>query len=150
MPTVKVSCSIKDLTKGQRRGTMMECADKKQIRYYGLKKIDKVILDKLTGKKSKRQYTFNEALGKVNGLKTKAKHIMIKIEAATKKGDKEKLKVLQKELDKTKEEYAKIVPIAKKLMQEYEKKQSAESAKLKEASKKTSKKSSKKVSKTKK
>lgn len=58
----KPYCSIGEVPKGQKRGSMKECADMKQIRYYGVKKIDsrtleystngnKKISKKLTGKK---------------------------------------------------------------------------------------------------
>ena len=38
-------CGIGDVPKGHKRGTMRECAEKKQIRYYGIKKIDSKTLD---------------------------------------------------------------------------------------------------------
>lgn len=38
-------CGIGDVPKGYKRGTMRECAEKKQIRYYGIKKIDSKTLD---------------------------------------------------------------------------------------------------------
>ena len=33
-------CGVGKMPKGYRRGTMRECVDMKQIRYYGLKKVD--------------------------------------------------------------------------------------------------------------
>ena len=38
-------CGAGDVPKGAKRGTMRECAEKKQIRYYGIKKIDSKTLD---------------------------------------------------------------------------------------------------------
>src|SRR5438105_1319796 len=35
-----VYCGVGKMPKGQKRGTMRECAEKGQIRYYGIKKID--------------------------------------------------------------------------------------------------------------
>lgn len=135
MPKTEIVCGVKDITKkNQRRGTMMECAEKKQIKYYGIKKVDKVIIDMLNEKKgSKKSYTLEEAVGKANGLKTRAKRILKDIETAKRKKDDKKLETLQKELEKTKKEYAKLVPIANKLIAKQE-------AEEKEKNKKSSKK----------
>lgn len=35
-----IFCGVGKIPKNARRGTMRECAEKKQIRYYGIKKID--------------------------------------------------------------------------------------------------------------
>jgi hypothetical protein len=35
-----IYCGISNVPKGSRRGSMKQCADKGQIRYYGIKKID--------------------------------------------------------------------------------------------------------------
>lgn len=139
MPKTEIVCSVKDITKkNQRRGSMMECAEKKQIKYYGIKKVDKVIIDMLNEKKgSKKTYTLEEAVGKANGLKTRAKRILKDIETAKRKKDDKKLETLQKELEKTKKEYTKLVPIANKLIKE-------DAAKREAEEKKKNKKSSKK------
>jgi hypothetical protein len=41
----KIYCGTNKPTKNQRIGSLKECAEKKQIRYYGLKKIDKKTVD---------------------------------------------------------------------------------------------------------
>lgn len=38
-------CGIGDPKKGQKRGSMRECAEKGQIRYYGIHKIDPKTLE---------------------------------------------------------------------------------------------------------
>jgi len=38
-------CGIGEVPKGQKRGTMKECAERGQVRYYGLKKIDKKLVE---------------------------------------------------------------------------------------------------------
>ena len=43
----KIYCGAGDIPSGHRRGTMQECIEKNQIRYYGVKKIDSRILSKL-------------------------------------------------------------------------------------------------------
>jgi hypothetical protein len=40
-----IYCGIKEVPQGKRRGTAEECAECKQIRYYGLEKIDKNLVD---------------------------------------------------------------------------------------------------------
>ena len=47
-----VYCGIADVPKDQHRGSMRECAEKKQIRYYGIKKVDKRTLDAVENKKN--------------------------------------------------------------------------------------------------
>jgi hypothetical protein len=38
-------CGVGKMPKGYRRGTMRECVDMKQIRYYGLKKVDSRLIE---------------------------------------------------------------------------------------------------------
>ena len=50
-----VKCGIAKLKAGETRGTAQECADKKQVRYYGIVKVDKgVILNKEMEKEKKK------------------------------------------------------------------------------------------------
>jgi len=42
----KPYCGIGDPPKGSRRGTAKECVDNKQVRYYGIKKINPKLLEK--------------------------------------------------------------------------------------------------------
>ena len=130
MPKQKIVCGVKEPTKNERRGTMVECAEKKQIRYYGLKKVDKKIVDKMSQKKS--NMTIEEASGKASGLKTRLVNIKKKLEIAKKENDIKKIEELTKEFKKTKEQFLKIAPIANKLIEEKQRKQ-----KMKKQSKKT-------------
>ena len=45
----KIYCGVEELNEKQRRGTAKECAELKQIRYYGLKKVSKDIADEYKG-----------------------------------------------------------------------------------------------------
>lgn len=80
MPTQKKKpyCSIGEVPKGQKRGSMKECADMKQIRYYGVKKIDsrtleystnghKKISKKLTGKRTTTDAQISKELAHARG-----------------------------------------------------------------------------------
>ncbi len=49
----KVYCSIGNVPKNKKRGSMKECIEKKQIRYYGIKKVDsKLVASVLKSKKN--------------------------------------------------------------------------------------------------
>jgi hypothetical protein len=138
MVATKITCSIQPLKPGERHGTMQECADRKQIRYYGIKKVDKIIIDKMLNKQKpiKEKYSYEEALGKYYGLKTRATHLNKSLEIAKHKNDTKEIRTLKKELEQNKKEFEKILPIAKKLQEEYLKK---EEKKLKEKDKKVKK-----------
>lgn len=49
-----IYCGVSDVPAKQRRGTQKECIEKKQIRYYGIEKIDKKLLDEHKKKKNNR------------------------------------------------------------------------------------------------
>jgi hypothetical protein len=66
----KINCGIGELKKGERRGTMKECAEKGQVRYYGLKKIDSRIL-KASKKVNKGMRSRNQLLKKIMSLKAR-------------------------------------------------------------------------------
>jgi len=106
----KINCGINDLKKGERRGTMKECADKGQIRYYGLKKIDKRTLEKSTSDK-KSKLSRGALLKKLTILRVKMKTLKNKIKFEKNKDIKEKLTVKIKKIYKdykdTKENYDK-------------------------------------------
>ena len=116
MTDKKVSCSVKDLKKNERRGTMKECADKKQVRYYGIKKVDKIMLSKLTEKNKKSNRSFPELFGKLAGLKTKYTKLIKKIQYKKERG--ESTKTLEKEAEKIEKDYKNLVPIVKKMQKE--------------------------------
>ena len=46
-----IFCGIGNVPKNKKRGTMRECAEKGQIRYYGIKKIDSKTLSMSKDKK---------------------------------------------------------------------------------------------------
>jgi hypothetical protein len=47
----KIYCGAGEVPSGHRRGTMMECIEKNQVRYYGVKKVDSRLLSKLRSKR---------------------------------------------------------------------------------------------------
>ena len=42
----KIYCGVADVPKGSKLGSMVECAKKNQVRYWGVKKIDPKILER--------------------------------------------------------------------------------------------------------
>ena len=95
----KIVCGVKEPKKGEKRGTMRECADKRQVRYYGVKKVDKKIIDELTGKTKKvKYYSEPVVMGAIVGLRARAKKFESRIETAKLRDDKEKLKHSQEML----------------------------------------------------
>lgn len=135
----KISCGVKDLRKGFRRGNMMECARKKQVYFYGVKKVDKIIVDMINGKDGMKIYTKEEALGKAGGIRTRVKHLNQWIEnSKNNKAKAEKIKEWEAEIERLKKEYAKLVPIANRFLKEeaeqkkLEEKEREEKQKLKE------------------
>ena len=67
--TSKPYCGIKKVPKGKHRGTMNECLN--QVRYYGLNKVDKSLLDAIKTTESKAKYESKKQVNK----KTKKKPI---------------------------------------------------------------------------
>jgi hypothetical protein len=152
----EIYCGIEKIPKNKKRGSMKDCAEIGQIRYYGLKKVDsRLIENALNEKKLKASGTtkLDKKIEELNfdaaGLSGKLKKIQNQIKGEKNKDTKEKL---EKEVEKIKDKLKKIkqeVDAAEK-----QKKQKNGSKKTKkisrikmEKSKKKSKKSSKKKSK---
>jgi len=88
-----VYCGIGNIPKKSRRGNMAECAEKGQIRYYGIKKIDSVTLNSIKDKKNNNEDTL---LIKIFNLDLKAKKLAKEYKAID---DKEKKKKLKDKID---------------------------------------------------
>ena len=99
-----VQCGISEVKKGKRLGSMEECAKKKQIRLFGIHKIDARLLESLQKKKVKISDSQRGKLyDKLIKLKTKIKKLMEKKKSVT---DKTKI---EKEIEKIKSELVKIM-----------------------------------------
>jgi hypothetical protein len=158
MPVEKINCGVKALKKGERRGTMQECIDKKQVRYYGIKTIDKVLLDEVLKKKKPEkvlsELSIHEIAAAMNAMIHNIKRKREYQEEAKKKKETTKVDKFEKEINALKTKYKKYEKRLKQLELEVEKekelakqKKDAEKKASKKTSKKTSKKSSKKKSK---
>ena len=86
----KIFCGITDpIPKGYRLGSMVECLEKNQVRYYGLKKIDSKVLGLASKKKDTE--TESQLQIKAAGLKGKLTKIKRDLDNSTNLNDKKKL-----------------------------------------------------------
>lgn len=91
-----IYCGIKNVPKGKKLGTLQQCLNNQQVRYYGIKKIKPADLNlkaELTKLKRKRTMLIN------NISKNKGKLIRLNRNLIGYKKDPKKLKDTQKEVD---------------------------------------------------
>jgi hypothetical protein len=105
-------CGIGRIPSTKRRGSMKECAQKNQVRYYGIKKIDTTMLKAYDSKKFKKGSSKEKTMENLALYRARVKKLkgMISIEKdKTKKKEQEKaLKIAEDALKKTAESYRKM------------------------------------------
>lgn len=148
----KIFCKLGEVPKGKKRGSMKECAELKQINFYGEKKVDKKIIDSILDAKNNTKKSLEKSLDnmkiKYAGLMGKKKNITVKVEKA--KNDKEKKtlekekKSIEDELEKLKDKMISTKEKIKKMENIENKKMSRSRKNSKKNSKRNSKKNSKK------
>lgn len=143
----KIFCDVGEVPKNKKRGSMKECAELGQIKYWGEKKADSKMISLVTDKKKKKK-SLSDLNKEYVKLTTKLAGIVGKIsrikkdlpyekdEKKAKKMEKDK-KELEKEVDKIRDL---LIPLKEKINK---------AQKAKDEEKKKSKKSSKKMSRTK-
>ncbi len=96
----KVFCGVGNIPKGKKRGSMKECADAGQVRYYGIKKIDEKLVEQALAskKRSSKKGSAVDPKMKVFELIGKVKHAerLVRTEKDAKK--KKKLEATVKDL----------------------------------------------------
>ena len=95
----KIYCGIDKLPKNHRYGTMVECAKKGQIRYYGLKKIDSKSI-KAAKTKDKKTVTREKLLLKLVEMRGTIKKNKGLIQMTKDKKEKEKYAKIIKDIEK--------------------------------------------------
>jgi len=147
-----IYCGVDKLKSNQRLGSSKECAELKQIRYYGLKKVSKKIIDEFKGM-SVVSAQKEQKLYKMFG-KTKAQIQLLKNELSDYKKEhnyktlyKKEIKNLEGKIKKKKEELNKIIEKMNKLDELYNDDKKTSKKSSKKDSKKSSKKDSKNTSK---
>jgi hypothetical protein len=135
----KIYCGINKTPKGHKLGSMKECAEKGQIRYYGLKKVDPKLL--ALSKETKKKKESREAvILKMVTLRGRIKGINKKLE--TEKNAKV-IKKLKDDIEKAKEELSNLGAKLKKI-ESYKKQSRTSSRKSKRSKKNKSRKNSRK------
>lgn len=140
--TKQVYCGVDDLKENQKRGTAKECAELKQIRYYGLKKVTKEVADEYKGipvESELRERRLAKMLGflrgKIDKIKDEISDYKEEDDYKKNKTYQKAVKELEEELKETKD---KLVKVSKKIKEFKERKNPIR------GSKKDSKKKSKK------
>ena len=98
-PKLKIFCGISQpIPKGHRLGSMKECLEMKQVRYYGLKKMDSKLIESVIGSKNNtEELRARYSTLRVNFNKLK-KEILKTKNADTKKELLKKLEEMTKEI----------------------------------------------------
>ena len=109
----KVYCGIGKIPKNQRKGTMKECAEKKQVRLYGLYKIDPQLVNPKAKPSSKeKKMGKNDIRAMIFKFKGRFQRLKAELEAA--KTDKDK-KRIKNEMEETKKEHNHYTMVIKKM-----------------------------------
>lgn len=100
----QIYCGIGKIPKSSRLGSMKECAEKKQIRYYGVKKVDSKLIEATKTKKKKSDYGLEspgrrKLLSAMGSLRGKIKNIKRRIESEKNKDKKKDLETELAELN---------------------------------------------------
>jgi hypothetical protein len=77
-----IYCGIGPVPKKKKLGTMSQCATKKQLRYYGIKKVDPIILKlSLDNENKKNKKTENKLVGEMSALRSRVKRLTSKLDS---------------------------------------------------------------------
>ena len=109
----KVYCGVGKIPKNHRKGSMKECAERGQIRLYGLYKVDSQLVNP-KAKPSSKEKQMNKT--QIRGLVVKlaARYNRLKEEMENEKSDKKK-KEIKKEMEETKKKHSHYVMVFKKM-----------------------------------
>jgi hypothetical protein len=118
-----IYCGIKKVPKNKKLGSMKECAEKGQVSYWGLKKIDTKILE---NSKSVKKMSLDKTRTNKIKLDTRLKKLTKDLDVAK---DKEKKSTLKKEITKTKKDLEKATKEYKEAFRLSEEKKASKSSK---------------------
>lgn len=124
--TKQIYCGIDDLKENQKRGTAKECAELKQVRYYGLKKVTRDVADEYKGipvESELREKRLAKMIGSLRGKIDKYKEEIYDYkEEDDYKKNKNYQKAVKELEEKIKESKDKLTKVLKKLKEFKEKK----------------------------
>lgn len=122
MPIDKIYCGIEALPKGKIRGSMKECIEKNQVRYWGLKKIDSRLISSMSTSKNVPS-TRRKLIEKAVVIDAKIKNLIKKLKFSKNMTDSEKEKI-NNDMKKFKEQRKKLKDELKKKENDKEKSKS--------------------------
>lgn len=129
----QIYCGIDDLKENQKRGTAKECAELKQVRYYGLKKVTRDVADEYKGipvESELREKRLAKMIGSLRGKIDKYKEEIYDYkEEDDYKKNKNYQKAVKELEEKLKESKDKLTKVLKKLKEFKEKKGSKKGSK---------------------
>ena len=96
----KPYCGIKDVPKGSHRGSMKECLERDQVRYYGVKTIDSKLLAS-SGKIKGDPTSTDKVKIKIVGLRGRESRIEKEMNSKSAKKDPTKMNELKKQMKDT-------------------------------------------------
>ncbi len=114
-----IYCGAKKVPKNKKIGSMVECAEKGQVMYWGLKKIDSKVMEKAT---TQKKVSLDKARTNKIKLDTRLKKMMKDLENSK---DKEKKQTLKKDIEKTKKELEKATKEYKEVFKMSEEKKAS-------------------------
>jgi len=94
---VEPYCGTGKIPKGKRRGSVKECLDRGEVRYYGIKQIDPRLLEAHKEKKYDMEKT-DDLLVRYASMKGKLKNMIEKIKKEENPDRKDKMKISAKKL----------------------------------------------------
>lgn len=117
MPKSKnIYCGVDKLKENQKLGTAKECAELKQVRYYGLKKINKELVEENKGMPVKAKGKIKKLIQKRGTLRGKIEKNKVLIEEYKDEVDYKKDKELQKKVKELTEELKEYIEELKKVI----------------------------------
>jgi hypothetical protein len=117
-----IYCGIGKVPKNKKMGSMKECGEANQIRQYGIKKVDKKLIDSILAEKQRKSSSVGKLETKAQKLgedfvilKAKIKKLQSKIEYETDKKTKDQLKKDLAALETKKNKISTDLSIAEKI-----------------------------------
>ena len=116
-----VFCGVGDIPKKKKRGSMKECAELGQVRYYGIKKVDEKLINGIINKKKESKKNdkkqniirgknkYEDALLELSSMQGRRKRFMREIDESDDKKEQQKLKKELKKVELRIEELKKDV-----------------------------------------
>ena len=127
MPIDNIYCGIENLPKGKTRGSMKECIEKNQVRYWGLKKIDSKLIASMSTSKNIPS-TRRKLIEKAVIIDAKIKNLIKKLKFSKNINESDKEKI-GNDIKKLKEQRKKIKDELKKKESENDKDKSKKKSK---------------------